>query len=142
VDNMATEGGHAEGVEWVTLAEGAQRVGKSTKTLRRAIKGGRLNAQRSGGGESGPWLVSSQSLAQVYGEVTETAVEVTAALSAQLSEALAMVNDANKTAMEAVERAARAETERDHLKERLAETRADLEAAQSTPEPKRRWWNR
>ena len=80
-------------------------------------------------------------------DVTESVGEVTAevvtALSAQLSDALAMVNESNRVAMDATDRAARAETERDHLKERLAEIRADLEAAQSTPQQKKvRWWNR
>lgn len=120
-------------VEWVSLAEGAQRVGKSTKTLRRAIKDGRLNAQRDGAGDTAPWLISSSSLADVYGDLAEAAADVTAVLAQPMTDVLAMLNDANRIAREAVERAARAEAEVDHLKERLAEQRQERPA---------RWWRR
>jgi len=144
---MDTADSEGTQVEWLPLREAAQRVGRSTKTIRRQAKAGQLVAQRAGDSETSPWLVSSVSLADVYGGTIATAAEATSeviaeatadvvtALSAQLSDVTAMLNDANRIAREAVERAAISETTAAHLRERLQE----LREANERPT---RWWRR
>lgn len=148
VDNEGTP------LEWMPLREAAQRVGRSTKTIRRQVKAGQLVAQRAGDSETSPWLVSSLSLAEVYGEAitpaaaeaagvaAEATAEVVTALSSQLSDVTAMLSEANQRAEANAERAAIAETRADHYQERIAELRDELAAQSTVAEKRRRWWQR
>jgi len=146
-------------VEWLTLREAAQRVDRSTKTLRRQVKAGELVGQRSGEGKTDPWLVSSVSLADLYGDadMREAAAEATTAataLSSGLSDVLGMLADANRAATALAAEAGRYKAEAEHLRERLVETRALLheraeavaraEAERRAEQTARRrwWWNR
>ena len=151
-------------VEWLTLREAAQRVDRSTKTLRRQVKAGELVGQRSGGGATAPWLVSSVSLADLYGDadLAEAAAEATTAataLSSGLSDVLGMLADANRAATTLAAEAGRYKAEAEHLRERLTETRALLhERAEARAREdderrredderrrdaeRRRWWRR
>ena len=149
---MDTEGGT---VEWLTLREAAQRVDTSTKTLRRKAIAGELVAQRAGEADTSPWLISSVSLAEMYGEIAEAATQAiapegtTAVLSEQLTTALQMMNDANTQAIEATERAAIAETVAGHLREvnsdqrgTIADLQNQLETSRADPKKRRGWWRR
>jgi excisionase family DNA binding protein len=144
-------------VEWLTIREAAERVDKSTKTIRRQIHAGSIVAQRDGDSPRAPWLVSSASLAQTFQPVAEAAANVTAALSSQLSEVLSMLNDANQAATALAGEAGRYRAEAEHLRERLIETRALLreraeerareddeqrDAERRDAERRRRWWRR
>ena len=141
-------------VEWLTIREAAERVGKSTKTIRRQIHAGSIVAQRDGDSASAPWLVSSASLARAFQPVAEAAANVTAALSAQLSEVLSMLNDANQAATALAAEAGRYRAEAEHLRDRLTETRAlvreraeerarqDDERRAEQNARRRWWWNR
>jgi len=148
VDTMDTEGGT---VEWLTLREAAQRVDTSTKTLRRKAIAGELLAQRAGESDTSPWLISSVSLAAMYGEITEAAAQAAApateaavtALSQQLDAVTTMMNDANQRAEANAERAARSDTVSDHLRDRLTEARDENAALlEKLTAARRRWWRR
>lgn len=133
-------------VEWLTLKAAAQRVGRSTKTVRRAVKDGKVIAQRTGDTDMSPWVVSSVSLDAHFGapEPGPSGIEdatLSRSLVRQNDALLVALNDAEKGRREAVERAAVAETINAHLMARLQELTTKPEALE--PEPtrrRRRWW--
>lgn len=134
-------------VEWLTIKAAAHRVGRSTKTIRRAVKDGRLVAQRATDSDVSAWLVSSESVAEEFGPPVEPAERVTddpttvRSLVRQVDAIIGLLNDAERGRREALERAIRAETINEHLVQRLRET--SKPEAEPEPEPtrrKRRWW--
>jgi len=56
-----------EGPEWVTLSEAAKKVTVSTRTLRRAIKDGRILGQRDEGDPRAPWHVRLEDVWREWG---------------------------------------------------------------------------
>jgi len=56
------------GPVWWTLAEAAAEVGKSTKTIRRRVKQGRIVAQRDESDPRAPWNVRADSVLAMFAE--------------------------------------------------------------------------
>lgn len=134
------------GAEWVSVKVAAGRTGLSTKTIHRRIKTGKVEAQRSGDAKRSPWLVRVDSVE--VPPAGPTAPETTAL--ARLDAVLESMDELRRDWQEAVERAAKAETQAEFFRERMTEVRdgrddALQELAQARLElrdARRRWWRR
>ena len=124
---------------WTTLREASETVGVSTRTIRRAVKDGRIVGQR-GDGPSDPWMIRLSDAEGIWGTGTTqpapAAVETTA-----LARALEIMNEARQDAQRLAGDVGRLEAENGHLRERLADLRAEQEP-EPAPTPRKRWWKR
>ena len=102
-----------DGPEWVTLAQAAEKVPVSTRTMRRAIKDGRIVGQRDLDDARSPWLVRLEDVWERWGP-PDTPTPTTA--SGGLVPAR-MVDDLALQIMEVLEANAR-------LRERIARAEA------------------
>jgi hypothetical protein len=137
-----------EQAAWLTLREAGEAVGVSSMTVRRAVKAGAIVGQK-GDGPSDPWMVRSFDVEARWGRGTPPNVPapghsaVDATLAPQIETLAQLLNDALKAEGDARERAARAEAENEHLKERLAElrqTKPEPEPEKPAPKARRQWW--
>jgi hypothetical protein len=134
-------------VEWTTIRQAAAMAGVSTKTIRRALKAKKLVAQR-GDEQNDPWQIRTDSVTALYGtpgkprRPTPTPNTVDSTLAPQIETLAQLLNEALKAEGDARERAARAEAEVEHLRERLAEARTVplSEDAVTQTKRRRRWW--
>lgn len=114
---------------WTTLKDAGKAVNRSTRTLRRAIHDGRLVGTK-GDGPSDPWMVRLDDVQALWGDGPVKAPSTDSTLALQLADFAQLLSEAKNAEADARERAARAEAESEHLRERLAELRA------------RRWWQK
>jgi hypothetical protein len=124
---------------WTTLRDASETVGVSTRTIRRAVKDGRIVGQR-GDGPADPWMIRLSDAEAIWGTGTAQPapepVETTA-----LARALEIMNEARQDAQRLAGDVGRLEAENGHLRERLAELRTTQET-EPAPTPKKRWWKR
>jgi hypothetical protein len=124
---------------WTTLRDASETVGVSTRTIRRAVKDGRIVGQR-GDGPADPWMIRLSDAEAIWGTGTPQPapepVETTA-----LARALEIMNEARQDAQRLAGDVGRLEAENGHLRERLAELRTTQEP-EPTATPKKRWWKR
>ncbi len=128
---------HPPAPTWTTLREASDKLGVSTRTLRRAVNDGRVLGKREDT-PAAPWMIRFEDAAKYWGTMTPPPPAVTdpsetSALAIQLGDMATMLNDAKNSEADARERAARAEAEVDHLRNRLAQYRQ---------QEARRWWQR
>jgi hypothetical protein len=139
----------AEQMAWITLREAGEMVGVSSMTIRRAVKAGKIVGQK-GDGPSDPWMVRRFDVEARWRTGTAPPAPVTVVdttLAPQIETLAQLLNEALKAEGDARERAARAEAEVEHLRERLNEIRDDKKPDTPSPvaetEPTRRrlrWW--
>jgi hypothetical protein len=143
-----TDANTPEQTAWLTLREAGEAVGVSSMTIRRAVKAKKIVGQK-GDGPSDPWMVRSFDVQARWGRGTPpnlppagTSAPVDATLAPQIETLAQLLNEALKAEGDARERAARAEAEVEHLRERLAEARTVplSEDAVTQTKRRRRWW--
>ena len=113
---------------WWTIAEAAKQIGKSTKTIRRAIKAGKIViADRSD--EKEPYRLRSDSVLTVFADPkTQRLIEVQMASQREDSRLVpyAEVQRLTEQLHQAGERAAASEAESKQLAERIAEAHLEV----------------
>jgi len=120
---------------WVTLAEAAELLGQSDKTIRRKVKSGELPGQLAFDPKIGShrWMVDSSKLPALPGNAELIPVEL-----------LDRLADAWSQAREATAAQARAEQVAEFEKIRRKETETDMFRMRTRIEEleSRRWWQR
>lgn len=122
--------------EWITIAQAAELLDQSTKTVRRKIKAGELAAEKRHDPSIGQerWMIDASKLPRQPGTaaavVPVEVLEQIDRLHREITEAIARAERAETTAEFQAERRQELETEAERL-------RAELEAERT-----RRWWQR
>ena len=124
---------------WTTLRYASEALNVSTRTIRRAVKDGRIVGQR-GDGPSDPWMIRLADAEEIWGTGTAPPTPAAAETTA-LARAIEIMNEARQDAQRLAGDVGRLEAENGHLRERLAELRATQET-EPTATPKKRWWKR
>lgn len=146
MDTMTTDQGPSEPVgspQWVTLAEAADLLDVTAKTVRRKITAGELVAEKRHDPEIGSerWYVDASRLPRQPGTsaavVPIEIVERIEALHRELTDAVATARRAVTVADFHSERRQSAEAEAERLRVELETARAALDAERA-----RRWWQR
>ena len=138
-DGIEDTTGSAEmaGAEWLPMAEAATRVGRSVRTLRRLAADGKIVTRDKRRPEDPTW-VRWDTVAALYPPTERMAGPTVPPVDP--ARALVPFDAYREVAGKLAEvtgRAEKAEAVEAHLRERLAELRAELERLRS-----RRWWRR